>query len=123
MDSARTGPSCPTRGARWTSRWAFPSPARGKGDPWDISPFPGSSSRRSRFVSSARMLGASASLDTRTWGLFETCFPSEVAMGSLSVRLMKDRRYELVPTEDIVVLNSRDRDKERFQENIRSIEV
>jgi ParB family chromosome partitioning protein len=38
-----------------------------------------------------------------------------------SLRLMKDRRYEFLPVDRIVVLNSRDREMERFQENVKSI--
>jgi len=37
------------------------------------------------------------------------------------IRLMKDRRYEEIPIDKIRVLNSRNRNNVRFQENIRSI--
>ena len=37
------------------------------------------------------------------------------------IRLMKDRRYADIPIDDIHVMNSRTRDNQRFQENIRSI--
>lgn len=37
------------------------------------------------------------------------------------IRLMKDRRYEEIPIDKIKVLNSRNRNNVRFQENIRSI--
>jgi ParB family chromosome partitioning protein len=40
-----------------------------------------------------------------------------------SLRLMKDRRYELLPVDRIVVLNSRNREEERFGENVKSIET
>jgi ParB family chromosome partitioning protein len=35
---------------------------------------------------------------------------------------MKDRRYEKVPVEQIVVLNSRDREQDKFADNVRSIQ-
>ena len=37
------------------------------------------------------------------------------------IRLMKDRRYEEIPIDKIKVLNSRNRNSQRFQENVRSI--
>jgi len=37
------------------------------------------------------------------------------------IKLMKDRKYEKIPIDKIKVLNSRNRNKVRFQENIRSI--
>ncbi len=43
-------------------------------------------------------------------------------MDPSSLRLMKDRRYLLLPVERIVVLNSRDREEERFGENVKSIQ-
>lgn len=42
-------------------------------------------------------------------------------MDPVPIRLMKDRRYGQVPTRQIVVLNSRNRCKEQFRENVRSI--
>jgi len=41
---------------------------------------------------------------------------------NIPIRLMKDRRYELVPLAKIVVLNSRDREQEQFGDNVRSIQ-
>lgn len=43
-------------------------------------------------------------------------------MDSIPLRLMKDRRYEFLPVEQIVVLNSRDREQDRFAENVKSIQ-
>jgi ParB family transcriptional regulator, chromosome partitioning protein len=43
-------------------------------------------------------------------------------MDGISLRLMKDRRYEMVPVELIVVLNSRDREQDKFADNVRSIQ-
>jgi len=43
-------------------------------------------------------------------------------MDPSGLRLMKDRRYELLPVDRIVVLNSRDREEERFGENVKSIQ-
>jgi ParB family chromosome partitioning protein len=37
------------------------------------------------------------------------------------LRLMKDRRYETLPVDRIVVLNSRDREETQFAQNVRSI--
>jgi ParB family chromosome partitioning protein len=42
-------------------------------------------------------------------------------MKAPKIRLMKTRRYEEIPVDKIKVLNSRNRNKVRFQENIRSI--
>ena len=42
-------------------------------------------------------------------------------METIPMRHMKDRRYELLPIDEIVVLNSRDREEARFTENVRSI--
>lgn len=42
-------------------------------------------------------------------------------MRTPTLRLMKDRRYEFVPIDQIEVLNSRRRDQEQFAENVRSI--
>lgn len=42
---------------------------------------------------------------------------------SVPLRLMKDRRYEVLPIDKIVVLNSRDREQERFSENVQSIQT
>ena len=38
-----------------------------------------------------------------------------------NLRLMKDRRYQLLPVDRIVVLNSRNREQEQFGENMKSI--
>jgi ParB family chromosome partitioning protein len=35
---------------------------------------------------------------------------------------MKDRRHEMIPLDKIEVINSRDRDQEKFEENVRSID-
>lgn len=43
-------------------------------------------------------------------------------MDPSSLRPMKDRRYLLLPVDRIVVLNSRDREEERFGENVKSIQ-
>jgi ParB family chromosome partitioning protein len=40
----------------------------------------------------------------------------------IPMRLRKDRRYEFLPIDSIVVLNSRDREETRFAENVKSIE-
>jgi ParB family chromosome partitioning protein len=40
-----------------------------------------------------------------------------------SLRLMKDRRYQRIPVDQIVVPNSRDRDEGQFAENVRSIDA
>src|ERR1041384_6368746 len=42
-------------------------------------------------------------------------------MEPVPIRLIKDRRYELVPVDQIAVLNSRNREEEQFSENVRSI--
>lgn len=42
-------------------------------------------------------------------------------MDKIPIRLMKDRRYEVLPIDKIVVLNSRDREESRFAENVESI--
>src|ERR1043166_7052270 len=42
-------------------------------------------------------------------------------MEPVPIRLIKDRRYELVPVDQIEVLNSRNREEEQFSENVRSI--
>lgn len=39
----------------------------------------------------------------------------------IPMRLMKDRRYAVLPLDKIVVLNSRDREETRFAENVESI--
>lgn len=44
-------------------------------------------------------------------------------MDSIPLRLMKDRRYEVLPVDQIIVLNSRDRDQEQFSDNVKSIET
>lgn len=44
-------------------------------------------------------------------------------MESIPLRLMKDRRYEVLPVDQIVVLNSRDRDQDQFSDNVKSIET
>lgn len=38
------------------------------------------------------------------------------------LKLMSDRKYGLIPLDSIVVLNSRNRNKEKFAENVRSID-
>jgi ParB family chromosome partitioning protein len=38
-----------------------------------------------------------------------------------NIRLMKERRYEMIPIDQIVVVNSRSREKSQFKENVRSI--
>lgn len=43
-------------------------------------------------------------------------------MESVPIRLMRDRRYEMVPLDRIVVLSSRDRDPDQFADNVRSIQ-
>jgi len=43
-------------------------------------------------------------------------------MDSIPLRLMKDRRYELLPIDRIIILNSRDREQERFSDNVQSIQ-
>jgi len=42
-------------------------------------------------------------------------------MKAAKIRLMTERKYELIPIDKIRVLNSRRRDRDQFQENIRSI--
>lgn len=42
-------------------------------------------------------------------------------MENIPIRLMKERKYKLVRVDQIVVLNSRDREQGQFAENIRSI--
>jgi ParB family chromosome partitioning protein len=42
-------------------------------------------------------------------------------MDKIPMRLMKDRRYAVLPIDKIVVLNSRDREESRFAENVESI--
>jgi ParB family chromosome partitioning protein len=44
-------------------------------------------------------------------------------MESIPLRLMKDRRYEVLPVDQIIVLNSRDRDQDQFSDNVKSIET
>ena len=43
-------------------------------------------------------------------------------MKALKVTPMADRKYQMVPVDKIVVLNSRNRDKKQFAENVRSID-
>ncbi len=43
-------------------------------------------------------------------------------MKAAKIRLMTERKYELIPIDKIRVLNSRRRDRDQFQENIRSIQ-
>ena len=43
-------------------------------------------------------------------------------MKVLKVTPMAERQYQMVPMDKIVVLNSRNRDKQQFAENVRSIE-
>ena len=43
-------------------------------------------------------------------------------MEAYSIRSMEERVYEMVPVDQIKVLNSRDRDEEQFRENVRSID-
>jgi len=43
-------------------------------------------------------------------------------MKALKVTPMADRKYQMVPVDKIVVLNSRNRDKRQFAENVRSID-
>lgn len=43
-------------------------------------------------------------------------------MDEIPLRLMKDRRYEMVPVAQIVVLNSREREQDKFADNVRSIQ-
>ena len=42
-------------------------------------------------------------------------------MDSIEIRSMADRQYEMIPVNQINVVNSRDREKKQFQENVRSI--
>lgn len=42
-------------------------------------------------------------------------------MDPSSIRLMKDRRFEMISTEDVVVVSSRNREQGQFKENVRSI--
>jgi ParB family chromosome partitioning protein len=41
----------------------------------------------------------------------------------MQIRMMKDRRYEMVPLEKIKVINSRLRDEQQFQMNVQSIDA
>jgi ParB family chromosome partitioning protein len=43
-------------------------------------------------------------------------------MKKKQITLMADRKYQMIPIETIVVLNSRNRNKEKFAENVRSID-
>ena len=43
-------------------------------------------------------------------------------MEAYSIRSMEERVYEMVPVDQIKVLNSRDRDEEQFRDNVRSID-
>ena len=43
-------------------------------------------------------------------------------MKKSSITPMAERQYRLIPVDKIVVLNSRNRDKQKFAENVRSIE-
>lgn len=40
----------------------------------------------------------------------------------INVRMMKDREYEMIPIDEIRVVNSRNRDEEQFSQNVRSID-
>ena len=42
-------------------------------------------------------------------------------MSSKAIRSMSERKYQDIPIDKIKVLNSRNRDSEEFQQNIRSI--
>ena len=42
-------------------------------------------------------------------------------MNPSNIRLMKERRYEYIPVDNIIVVNSRNREKTQFKENVRSI--
>lgn len=42
-------------------------------------------------------------------------------MEPIKVRLMSERTYEMIPIDQIVVVNSRSREKRQFKENVRSI--
>ncbi len=42
-------------------------------------------------------------------------------MEKIKIRLMSERNYELIPIDQIVVVNSRSREKRQFKENVRSI--
>lgn len=44
-------------------------------------------------------------------------------MSDAKIRLMTERKYEMIPINSIKVLNSRNRDKTQFEENIRSIKT
>lgn len=43
-------------------------------------------------------------------------------MKSKKITLMADRKYQMIPIDSIVVLNSRNRNQKKFAENVRSIE-
>lgn len=43
-------------------------------------------------------------------------------MSNIPMRMMKDRRYEMIPVDEVEVINSRNRDEEKFSENVKSIE-
>jgi len=43
-------------------------------------------------------------------------------MPTIPIRLMKDRRYESIPVDRIIVLNSRSREEDQFAQNVRSIQ-
>lgn len=43
-------------------------------------------------------------------------------MDKIPMRLMRERRYAVLPIDKIVVLNSRDREETRFAQNVKSIE-
>ena len=42
-------------------------------------------------------------------------------MDDVSVRTMSERDYRMIPVDQINVVNSRERDKKQFEENVRSI--
>jgi len=41
----------------------------------------------------------------------------------MQIRMIKDRRYEMVPVDKIKVINSRLRDEEQFKMNVQSIDA